>query len=352
VTTTITPTAGPIGEPVAPPDGLADALRAAGLAHDVVRATRVGPAAIMLSRWTVETAGGGQLWVDVPGGGWRGDPALPVPPGWLVDRCAAAGDEHAEARHAVPLPGIGWAYRIPWPATVLGHSMVLAAMTGRPLPSGLSECCGAAGAFLRRLHAWPAPRQVEHRPPPPLTRLAAPPAGALVTADPRWEAVVASVRAEQGDAPAPLHGQLGLAHLLVPDPTSAPGPRICLVAWSGVVGSPAFDVGQVLGDLLEVAAVFGQGVERALPGIVAAAVALRRGYEAAGRPLPNGFWAGAARAACVKVLDHDARRIRAFGEATVSTELLGRVATALLDPDTALGAVFADPPGLPEETTP
>lgn len=347
----VTPVAVP--EAVGEPAGLAEALRAAGLADDVTTVRPVGPPAVMLSRWAVTTAAGRHVFVDAVGARWRGDPALPVPAPSLVRRCAAAADGTAHARHAVPLPGIGWAYPVPWAPDVLGMSVVLAAMAGLPMPAGLDDACRAVGGYLRRLHASPLARETaDVSTPAPLERLRTPPAGALVTRDRAWRDLVDAVAAAPGE-PAAVHGQLGLAHLVVPArPAEVPGPRVCLVGWTGVVaGAPAFDVGQVLGDFLEVAALFGGGSGRGLPSLVAAAAALRRGYEEApGRPLPAGFWADAARSACVKVLDHDTRRIRAFGAATVPAHLLGDVAEALLDPRTDVGAVFADP--TPERTTP
>ena len=130
---------------------------------------------------------------------------------------------------------------------------------------------------------------------------------------------------------------------LVPmDAAPGDGPRVCLVGWTDVVGSPSFDVGQVMGDFLEVAALFGGGPGGVVPAVMEAAVALRSGYEKeAGRPMARGFWTQAGLAACVKVLDHDVRRIRAFGEATVPTTRLQEIAASLLDTSTPLGAVFA-----------
>ena len=325
------------------PADLEVALRAAGIAETVADVRRVGAAAPMLSRWRVRTGRGEYLWVDVPGAGWHGDPALPVAATVLTHGCELAGDDHAEARHPVPLPGVGWAYRTPWPADVLGHSVVEGVMAGRPMPQGLAGACFQIGAFLRRLHAAPLTSGVpSRRLPPPLERLRTPPEGSLLAVDPTWRRMTEAVGTWSDEDAALLHGQLGLAHLLVPAEGPASGPVVCLIGWSGeLIGPASFDLGQVMGDLLEVAALFAGRAGTAVPILLDAARAVRDGYEATpGRPLAADFWAAASRAACVKVLDHDARRVRAFGQATVPGALLGRVAESLLDPGTVVGGVF------------
>jgi hypothetical protein len=99
-----------------------------------------------------------------------------------------------------------------------------------------------------------------------------------------------------------------------------------------------------MGDVLEVAGLSAAaGQMAASTGLIAAAAAVRRGYEDGGvDPLPDSVWADAAVAAAAKVLEHEIRMREAFGPAEQSSRVLAAIASAIADPASSLGAVFGD----------
>lgn len=330
-------------------EALGAALHEAGLADGPLQRVDVldGP---LLRRWSVTTADGEHLWVDQPGPAslqapgpaplHGAAPAQAPEPALTSALAAVSGDLHGLT--AVRLGGTGRAYRLPWRAHLLA-ALLLAPPSGGGLSAArLTEECRALGAFLRRIHA-PVPTGVSAPPPLPVRRvLHDPPTGSAVARSAALRRVAQRCADGRVEELSLLHGQPGTGHVLVPAETSTVRPRAILIGWEGAVaGDPAFDLGHLVGDLLEVGALTPPGAALGPGDLLAAATALRTAYEQApGRPLPATFWASARAAACVKVLDHDVRLHQAFGSAQTPTHLLAALAGELCCPSSALGGVL------------
>ncbi|WP_116947186.1 hypothetical protein [Jiangella endophytica] len=304
------------------PGELAAALARAG------RPLSPGPATVLagplLSRWALTELDGARLWLDTPADG-AAEPA-PAPPS------LPAGP----VRLGVPiaLPGAGLGYAVPWPPALLATAVTRGG-PGHPAPAELGA---GLGRLLRDLHdrGSAAPGTA----PAALARVDA--AGSLARTDARLAAAFARVRGAWPASPrVALHGEPSTGQLLVAARPAVDDPVLAvLTGWSGRAGGPAwFDVGYLVGDLLEIGQLLHGSPEgpdswtRTAVDSVAAAV--RRGYDG-GRPLSAAFWRAAADAAAVKVLDHEARIIAAFGPRPDAVAVLAGLGHTVLDTATAL----------------
>ena len=287
--------------------------------------TLAGPAA---SRASVALTDGRHLWVDQPADG-AAPLGVPVTfPAWLL-RADGASVVMSDAAAV----GGALVHETPWPARLLAEQLTSRAAAPE------RELGVALGRLLRALHQAPAcalPEQSPHRP-AALDRVPAARTSGLAAVDPACGAALERIVAAWSTEPVVLHGEPGTGHVLVPERPTV-GPLAVLTGWSGGPRGPAwFDVGYLIGDLVEIAHLL-RGVDR--ERVLALAAAVREGYDPAGG-LPGSFWHGARDAAVVKVLDHEARIASAFGPRPDTQRFLRAVAHSILDPRSAPGSVLA-----------
>lgn len=321
------------------PAGLADALTLAGYPGAVRVRGRRGPQA---SRYQLELDDARHLWVDEVADG-----AAPLGvPVTFPDR-VARHDSGVVLSNAATAGG-ALVHETPWPATLLAERLTTSsARLDARVGHGL-------GSLLRGLHELPAPElapiaQRRSRRPVALQRVLDVRDRGLAAADPWSEESLDRLLAAWGHGPlVTLHGEPATGHVLVPHAShDRPAPLAVLTGWSGGPTGPAwFDVGYLIGDLVEVAHLVPAD---ARAEVLALARAVRQGYDPADL-LPQEFWERTRDAAVLKLLDHEARIVSAFGEQAGAQvrALLLPIVRSLLDPRSAAGSVL-EPPSAPSE---
>ena len=283
-----------------------------------------GPLAI---RASVALSDGRFLWVDAPAhiGAATAD-AWPEPP---AVTSPAAG--HCPVRRA----GSAFVYEVPWAAHLLASRLFGAAPPDTAIGTGL-------GQLLRRSHdALATAPQPEWRV-PAIGRIEDMGASGVAHAHPTLTTCWERLRCGGPGPWARLHGEPASGHVLVPLDDSAAGdvessPQALLTGWTGRQPGPAwFDVGYLIGDLIEIAHLSPEPGRRV---ILAMARATRTGYDDDGAR-PTAFWQSARDAAVAKLFDHDARITLAGGSDSSSRTFLTALGLSMLDPGTEAGAIL------------
>lgn len=328
-------TAAPPNRPTlaAVPPTLAAALARAG--HDLPPEPAPVLAGPLLSRWSFSTVAGEHLWVDVPAQPEPG--ASTAPPSLARGRVQLAVPiVLTDVLSQTPTVGAGVntsgvVYLAPWAPALLATEITSGGPEHPPTTELGAELGAELGRLLRRLHDTPSRTAAE---PDAVRRVLAvdPPGRTDRELGAAWD----RVRAGWAAGPAVrLHGEPSTGHLLVPSrPERDAEVLAVLIGWTGRPAGPAwFDVGYLIGDLLELAQ-----LTPLKDDLIELATRVRRGYDG-DRPRPAAFWRSAADAAAVKVLDHEARIVSSFGPQPQASAALSAVGRAVLDQAHDLGPI-------------
>ncbi|RZS91373.1 hypothetical protein EV189_0614 [Motilibacter rhizosphaerae] len=214
---------------------------------------------------------------------------------------------------AAAAAGDGWAHPLPWPGSTVADDI----RTGRGLPD--AEVLRALGALLAGVPDHLPTGDTE---PPALVRVRARarelPGDLVGPVRDALELLADSARTA-------VHGQPALGHLVVPA-SGEPARQAVLTWWVGGTSAPAgWDLGHLLGDLLELAMLVAPGAPGTAAGLLAGSRAVVAGHG--GTPP----WYQVEAAALLKVVDHRLRLATLLGADSAPVRAADAVAATLLD---------------------